>query len=179
MQYNVERDPYAYLREGVSYANHQPADATYRMDAIRPGFHRRLPAIDPSTAGRDHQHPDSAGWSKTPSTPTRMETRVSPIWGPAFRHTRSVLPMAQCPDQSHHSEHRHRRISSHRRRYCRSNQEVWRLHTHSPPHHPVVPADTAGSAGDRGANRSNDQSGMILPQAHPPKSTVESLQVFR
>jgi len=22
MQYNVERDPYAYLREGVSYANH-------------------------------------------------------------------------------------------------------------------------------------------------------------
>ncbi|MGB4893529.1 MAG: hypothetical protein WBO94_03415, partial [Nitrospira sp.] len=36
-----------------------------------------------------------------------------------------------------------------------------------------------GSAGDRGASRSNDQSGMILPQAHPPKSTVESLQVFR
>ena len=61
MQYNVERDPYAYLREGVSYANHQPADATYRMDAIRPGFHRRLPAIDPSTARRDHQHPDPAG----------------------------------------------------------------------------------------------------------------------
>lgn len=48
-----------------------------------------------------------------------------------------------------------------------------------PPHHPIVQADTAGSAGDRGASRSNDQSGMILPQAHPPKSTVESLQVFR
>jgi hypothetical protein len=88
-------------------------------------------------------------------------------------------PMAQCPDQSHHSEHRHSRISSHRRRYCRSNQEIWRLHTLSPPHHPIVQADTAGSAGDRGASRSNDQSGMILPQAHPPKSTVESLQVFR
>lgn len=48
-----------------------------------------------------------------------------------------------------------------------------------PPHHPGVPADTAGSAGDRDTNRLNDQSGMILPQAHPPKSTVESLQVFR
>jgi hypothetical protein len=179
MQYNVERDPYAYLREGVSYANHQPADATYRMDAIRPGFHRRLPAIDPSTAGRDHQHPDPAGGAgrhlfrrawRQGRHPSRVRPSVTHLQFSPWRSAR-ISHTIRNTDTS--------RISSHRRRYCRSNQEVWRLHTHSPPHHPVVQADTAGSAGDRGASRSNDQSGMILPQAHPPKSTVESLQVFR
>ena len=133
-------------------------------------FPSRLPSRRHFNSATEPPAPCLRWMNNTPSIPMPMGIRTSPISGPAFPHTHSVLPMAECLDSFPRSEPRRHKISSHRPRCCRSNLEAWQPRIHGRPHHPADNQDDS---------RSSNQTPIMLAPVNPQKSTVESLQGFR